>query len=155
MLPFPTPFCSCCRLLFWNSRSFVHVPDETSQNTLLCDILRPADHSTKASIRLSLRTEPAIELRDGRNDTVAFSCRNKNKIIKRDSATSPSLISLNGFCGRKTPRFLYQDRKPQVLKRRERRACLVTLPTQLMKIKMAHTTAHLNAESFWWWQCNE
>ena len=20
---------------------------------------------------------------------------------------------------------------------------------------MAHTSAHLNAESFWWWQCNE
>ena len=33
--------------------------------------------------------------------------------------------------------------------------CLVTLPTQINNIKMAHTAADLNAESFWWWQCNE
>ena len=32
--------------------------------------------------------------------------------------------------------------------------CLVTLPTQLM-FKMAHTSAHLNAGSSWWWRCSE
>ena len=28
-------------------------------------------------------------------------------------------------------------------------------PHNKWNIKMAHTTAHLNVESFWWWQCNE
>ena len=102
---FSNAFCSCCRLLFWKSRSFVYWV-KLMKIPFFCNTIWPGDHSDvllkrKQACDCCSALQAAIELSDGRNDKVAFSHQNNSKIIKRNSSkfcrlarqNSPSLCT--------------------------------------------------------------
>ena len=69
---------------------FLCALDKTSENTLSCDMIWPANQSVmllkqKQACGCSSALQATIELSDGRNDMVALSCKKNNKIIKCNS----------------------------------------------------------------------
>ena len=85
---FSNTFCSCYQFFFWKSHPLWL--DEASQNSLLCEIIWPANQSVvllkrKQACGCCSQLQAATELRNRINDMVAFPCQNNNKITKCNS----------------------------------------------------------------------